>query len=226
MIDTGASKKSTAGYGQYLAYKNTTADNTDIDTTQIGAVNVQFGIGSAASIGSVIVKTLIGPVDFHVVKADTPFLLCLADIDKLRVYYNNVTDALIGPALTLPITRRFGHPFLVWGEALRTYVQESFDYNPCYLTSTEIHRLYRRFGHPSAEKLYRVLERSGHDDVDKRAIDHLTKYCSFCQKYGRSPGRFKFTLREDLDFNHSVYVDIIYINGSLVLYIIDEATRY
>jgi hypothetical protein len=46
------------------------------------------------------------------------------------------------------------------------------------------------------------------------------------KKYGRSPGRFKFTLREDLDFNHSVYVDIMYINGSPVLHIIDEATRY
>ena len=105
MIDISAFKKSTVSYGQYLAYKNTTADNTDIDTTQIGAVNVQFGIGSAASIGSVIVKTPIGPVDFHVVKADTPFLLCLIDIDKLQVYYNNVIDALIGPTLTLLITQ-------------------------------------------------------------------------------------------------------------------------
>ena len=113
MIDIGASKKSTAGYGQYLAYKNTTTDNTDIDTTQIGAVNVQFGIGSAASIGSVIVKTPIGPVDFHVVKADTPFLLCFADIDKLRVYYNNVIDTLIGPAFTLLVIRRFKHPFFI-----------------------------------------------------------------------------------------------------------------
>jgi hypothetical protein len=180
MIDTSASKKSTAGYGQYLVYKSTTTDNTDINTTQTRVVNVQFGIGLIALIRSVTVKTPIGLVDFHIVKADTPFLLCLADMDRLRVYYNNVTDTLIGPALTLPITQRFGHPFLVWGEALQTYIQESFDYNPCYLTSTEIHRLHRRFGHPSAEKLYRVLERSRHDDVDKKAIDHLTKYCSFC----------------------------------------------
>jgi len=180
MIDTGASKKSTADYGQYLAYKSTTTNNTDIDTTQTRAINVQFGIGSTASIWSVIVKTPIGPVDFHVIRADTPFLLCLADMDRLRVYYNNVTDTLIGPAtITLPITRRFGHPFLIWGETLRTYIQESFDYNPCYLTSTEIHRLHRRFRHPSTEKLYRVLERSGHDDVDRQAIDYLTKYCSF-----------------------------------------------
>jgi hypothetical protein len=94
-------------------YKNTTIDNTDIDTMQIGAVNVQFGIRSAVLIRSVIVKTPIGLVDFHVIKADTSFLLCLVNMDKLRVYYNNVTDALIGPALTLPIIRRFRHLFLV-----------------------------------------------------------------------------------------------------------------
>jgi hypothetical protein len=40
IINTGASKKSTAGYRQYLVYKNTTTDNTDIDTMQIGAINV------------------------------------------------------------------------------------------------------------------------------------------------------------------------------------------
>jgi hypothetical protein len=66
-----------------------------------------------AGLGTVIVKTPIGLVDFYVVKADTPFLLCLADMDRLRVYYNNVIDTLIGPALTLPVIRRFGHLFMV-----------------------------------------------------------------------------------------------------------------
>jgi hypothetical protein len=32
IIDIGASKKSTIGYRQYLIYKNTIVDNTDIDT--------------------------------------------------------------------------------------------------------------------------------------------------------------------------------------------------
>ena len=32
IIDIGASKKSTAGYGQYLAYKTTVNNNTDINT--------------------------------------------------------------------------------------------------------------------------------------------------------------------------------------------------
>jgi len=111
IIDTGASKKSTAGYRQYLAYKTIISDNTDINTMQTGAINVQFSISSTASIGSVTVKTLIGLVDFHIIKVDTPFLLCLADMDRLQVYYNNVMDTLIGPTIapgskyiTLPIT--------------------------------------------------------------------------------------------------------------------------
>jgi len=40
IIDIGASKKSTIGYGQYLIYRTTVNDNTDIDTMQTGAVNV------------------------------------------------------------------------------------------------------------------------------------------------------------------------------------------
>ena len=186
MIDTGASRRSTAGYGQYLAYKRINKD-AKIDIAQAGAINVQFRISSTPSIGLITVSTLIGNIDFHVVQADTPFLLCLADMDSLQVYYNNVTDTLISPPLdrlnqpvSLLITRRFSHPFLLWKAALPAYIQQSFDQNPCFLTDTEIRRLHRRFGHPSAEKLYRVLERSGHDDVDKKAIDYLTKYCSFC----------------------------------------------
>ena len=112
MIDTSASKKSTAGYGQYLAYKATINDNVNIDIMQTGAINVQFGISLIVLIGSVAVKTPIGLVDFYVVKADTPFLLCLADIDRLQIYYNNVTNTLISPTTTpgskhiiLPITQ-------------------------------------------------------------------------------------------------------------------------
>ena len=58
-----------------LTRKDTALDSTTttIDTTKAGAVNVQFGIGSTASIGSIIVE------------ADTPFLFCLKDMDTLGV---------------------------------------------------------------------------------------------------------------------------------------------
>ena len=83
IINTGASKKSTIGYRQYLVYKATTNNNTDINTMQTKAINVQFGISLITLIGLVVVKTLISLVNFYIVKADTPFLLCLIDIDRL-----------------------------------------------------------------------------------------------------------------------------------------------
>jgi len=77
---------------------------------QARAVNVQFGIGSTALIRLVVVKTPISLVNFYIVKADTPFLLYLADMDRLQVYYNNITNTLTSPItalgskhITLPI---------------------------------------------------------------------------------------------------------------------------
>jgi hypothetical protein len=231
MIDTGASKRSTAGYGQYMAYKKLNSTSS-LDTTRAGAINVQFGIGSTASIGSITVHTPIGNAEFHVVHADTPFLLCLADLDSLGVYYNNIQNLLIGPSgsAPVPVVRRFGHPFMLWNQALHAYINDSIQSQgiSCYLTAPELRQLHRRFGHPSANRLYSLLERSGHaEDVDKRLLQRLTRLCEHCQKHGKSPGRFKFTLRDkDIDFNHSIFVDIMYIDHQPVLHIIDEATRY
>jgi hypothetical protein len=45
---------------------------------------------------------------------------------------------------------------------------------------------------------------------------------------GKSLGRFKFVLKDDqdTDFNHFIFVDVMYIDGNLILHIIDEATRF
>lgn len=224
MIDTGASIHSTAGYGQFLAYQKYNP-NTSIDTSTKGAINVQFGIGSITSMGSAIISTPIGSIEFHVVQADTPFLLCLADLDRLNVYYNNVTNSLVMKDRTISVIRRFGHPWLLWKSSLEAYITESLDENPCLLTDTELRQLHRRFGHPSAARLRLLLERSGHE-INKPTLDKLTKYCSYCQKHGKSPGRFKFTLRDDVNFNFTIFVDIMYIDNSPILHVVDEATRY
>jgi hypothetical protein len=96
-----------------------------------------------------------------------------------------------------------------------------------YLTETELRQLHRRFGHPSAERLVRLLERAGHDDDQHRkVINRIIKYCSPCQRFGRSPGRFKFTIRDDVAFNHTVIVDVMYIDNLPVLHVVDEATHF
>ena len=40
IINIGASKKSTIGYKQYLIYKTTIDNNTDINITQTRAINI------------------------------------------------------------------------------------------------------------------------------------------------------------------------------------------
>ena len=64
--------------------------------------------------------------------------------------------------------------------------------------------------------------------VELEAIKHLTKFCHYCQKYGKSPGRFRFNIQEqdDVEFNFNIIVDVMYINNSPVLHVVDEATRF
>jgi hypothetical protein len=156
MIDTGASTKSTAGYGQFCALQKLDSTMT-LDTSTKCTTNVQFGIGTTSSIGSVWVTTPVGKAEFHVVEVDTPFLLCLADMDKMQVYFNNLENAMIKGQIRIPVARRFGHPFLLWNSALQSFTFDSLDCEPCYLTETELKLLHRRFGHPSVERLQKVL---------------------------------------------------------------------
>jgi hypothetical protein len=111
--------------------------------------------------------------------AKTLFLLSLADMDKLGVYFNNLIDRIVTLIGEAPVVRRFGYPFLLWDTALRSYITESFTCNPCFLISVELRRLHRRFGHPSVGRLKNVLERAGHD-VDHDTLEYLTKYCEHC----------------------------------------------
>ena len=120
-------------------------------------------------------------------------------MDTLGVYYNNLTDCLVTPERSIPVIRRFGHPFLFWEESLKPLITESLTENPYLLTTTELNRLHCRFGHPDIDRLHKLLERAGHKNVNRQTIDYLTKYCLHYQKHGKSPGRFKFVLRADQD---------------------------
>jgi hypothetical protein len=190
-------------------------------------VNIQFGIGSTTSIGSITIPTPVGTVEFHIVKADTPFLLCPHDMDSLHIQFLNLTNTVITPNGSVPVVRRFGHAFILWDDCLRTFITSSLLKNPCPLSMTELRRLHCRFRHPATDRLHKLLECSGHDDINKKTLEYLTKYCSECQKHSKSPGYFKFTLRDkDPIYNYCIIVDVMYIEGNPLLHIIDEATRY
>ena len=118
-----------------------------------------------------------------------------------------------------PVVRKWGHPWLLIDEPERSIAW-------CHLTGTELRQLHRRFGHPGAKRLYRLLTQAGYDEIDKATITKITKFCHQCQMHNNAPGRFKFTLRDDMEFNYQVLVDIMFINEKPVLHILDMATSF
>ncbi len=61
----------------------------------IGSANFTFGIGSTTLIESINLNISLGPVTFHIVPINILFLFCLAVMDKLRTFFNNITNEVI-----------------------------------------------------------------------------------------------------------------------------------
>jgi hypothetical protein len=121
MIDSNASTKSTVEYEQYLTF-NKINSTIDLNLFREETVNVQLKIESASSIESLTIDISFEVVKFHVIKTDTSFLLSLADMNRLKVYFNNVINSLIQminineilrKKKSFSVIRRFDHGFLL-----------------------------------------------------------------------------------------------------------------
>jgi len=89
--------------------------------------------------------------------------------------------------------------------------------------------LHRRFGHPHSDKLANLLKRTDPEKFNPKIrtmLEKISEYCKLCQFNRQKPRRFKFTLRDEKNFNEVVYVDLVTINKKNALHVVDEATRY
>jgi hypothetical protein len=109
--DTGAAKISTVGKAQLEAYVRE-YPHTKVDWTP-SKENISFGgQGSSGSIGSVRITNPIGTVTYYILDTPTPFLLSLADTDRLGAYFNNVQNVIIQKdSTTVPVMHKWGHLF-------------------------------------------------------------------------------------------------------------------
>jgi hypothetical protein len=114
MIDSNALTKLIVEYEQYLAFNKINLF-IQLNFSRAKTVNVQFDIKSASSIKSLIIDISFEIMKFHVIKADTSFLLSLINMNRLKVYFNNVENILnmIIQNQKLSIIRRFDHEFLL-----------------------------------------------------------------------------------------------------------------
>ena len=109
MPDTGAAGVSTAGQLQFQALQKIDP-GVQLDT---GIHGIVFGKGSAErSKGTIEVETPIGVITFRVMGTTTPLLLCLDDMDRLGVRFDNLNNELVQGNHIVPVVRKFGHPFM------------------------------------------------------------------------------------------------------------------
>jgi hypothetical protein len=119
---------------------------------------------------TVAVETPFGTICFAVMPINIPFLLYLANIDRCGVYFNNINNTLVHNGKKYSIVCKWGHSWFLLGNAETTAVH-------CHLIKTELQQLHRRFGHPAAERLCRVLARAGYENVNEFVMAKIGKYC-------------------------------------------------
>ncbi|KAM4063185.1 DUF1421 multi-domain protein [Hirsutella rhossiliensis] len=138
----------TAGYSQYIALQREDP-SVALDSSTSGQASIKFGNSDA--IHSSAQSPLTHPRKDHVPRPSNPnsLLLCLADMDRLGIYFNNITDTInctnhcTNRPTSIPVVRKWGHPWF-----FLTKDEESIS----FLTETEIpvprlHHLLKQAGH-------------------------------------------------------------------------------
>ena len=93
LIDTRAVKRSTVGKAQFVALQR--HQQVKLDESRAREASIQFRIGGITLIRTTDVQTPIRMITFYIVFTDVLFLLCLDDIDRLKVRFDNLENVLI-----------------------------------------------------------------------------------------------------------------------------------
>jgi hypothetical protein len=179
---------------------------------------VKFGNSEPVElIGFVDMQTLIRIIIFHVLKALTLFLICFQNMNRLKVYFNNIINktASANGRLRASIIRKWEH-FWFFVSKLES---------AAFFTNGKLKRLYRRFGHPAMGKLCILLKCAIHEN-HREAFIVIEKFCYYYQMKSPKPRCFKFILRNNCEFNHEIFVDVLYLIFLPILQIVDQATSF
>ncbi len=69
--------------------------NTFLILNKKRIISFRFDIDEISFIDTIDLKIFVDVITFHIVFVHTSFLLCLADMNRLRLYFNNLTNMLI-----------------------------------------------------------------------------------------------------------------------------------
>ena len=87
--------------------------------------------------------------------------------------------------------------------------------------------LHKKFIHPPAEKLKKLIKESGIDDkAILSAVDQISNECDTCKIFKSTPPRPSVSFPLASMFNEVVALDLKFIDQEIILHMVDHATRY
>ncbi len=84
--------------------------------------SISFGIDNTLTLEFTDLNTSLEVITFHIVKVNTSFLLCLDDLNRLKLYFNNLINEMIEKMFDIQICskirrhlviRLYDHAFLL-----------------------------------------------------------------------------------------------------------------
>ena len=159
-------------------------------------------------------------VEMDFIDLDIPLLLGLRELRTQRLLVDFLSNTLSckHQGWSTRLCEKYGH--LYWD----LLSMESF------YSTADIERLHRHFFHPSTKKLYDLLKRSelGKTTENLRSIiDSVSKACVKCKKFSARPFHFRASFwDESVVYNHELVLDLMWLNGSPVLHVVDTHTSF
>ena len=88
-------------------------------------------------------------------------------------------------------------------------------------------KLHRQFGHPTSEKLIKLVKKAGINDKQlEKEINFISQQCIYCLQYRRAPPRPVVSMPLANKFNETVSMDLKMWCNSIFLVMVDTATRF
>lgn len=99
-----------------------------------------------------------------------------------------------------------------------------------FFSWTQLQKLHRQFCHPSAARLYQILQKTWPEDVEASTLDilnDLTRRCVPFQRVQSAPTIFRVSFGSEIvQFNGLVVMGIMYLNYWPVINLVDEGSLF
>lgn len=109
LVDSGSAFSSSGNETEYYLYCRLTGTTPSIDESK--ARTIRYGIGREISKGTACINFPMGNMwlsfEIHIITADIPIILGIQDMDRLGLYFNNLSNNVIHPAsgFSIPTVR-------------------------------------------------------------------------------------------------------------------------